>query len=374
MWHLIDSPRKTTVLATVAVLLSALPVVGATATNINVQLVRATNFFMGSTMDPVTGKFYTRDNLGLEDNGLARVYDSAADYQDDVSSGSVQLGGDGFWGTYFAVRDGKFYGRAGVVKASFPSMPWPIDSSVARWDAVTGERELDVASIPNMGGINGDHTFDWGGFSAVNWMQDASDLYVMGKNLTGNVWQVNRMDADLNILETVTFSANRLGYAFVIGGHLFTGDSFNSSHMSNEIDLSTGTHTTVDINLIGLVGDTYMSNTFYDPNADTLYLFSAGSIYKVTNASDRVQNPPQEQIEALIQDVQELALHGMAGQAQLNAALDALAQDPPDIQGAIDALQAFINFVNAQSGKKIPAPQAEDFIAAAQAIIDSLSQ
>jgi hypothetical protein len=79
-------------------------------------------------------------------------------------------------------------------------------------------------------------------------------------------------------------------------------------------------------------------------------------------------------IEDLVQAIQELGLPGMAGQAQLNAALDALAQDPPDIQGAIGALQGFINFVNAQSGKKIPVQEAGDLMHAAQAIIDGLSQ
>ncbi len=64
---------------------------------------------------------------------------------------------------------------------------------------------------------------------------------------------------------------------------------------------------------------------------------------------------------------------GTAGQAQLNAALNALAQDPPNIQSAINALQAFINFVNAQSGKQIPFPKADRLIDAAQAIIDDLS-
>ncbi len=75
----------------------------------------------------------------------------------------------------------------------------------------------------------------------------------------------------------------------------------------------------------------------------------------------------------LIQDVQALGLPGRAGQAQLSAALDALAQDPPDIQGAIDALQDFINFVNAQSGKLIPFEDADDLINDAQVTIDLLT-
>jgi hypothetical protein len=83
----------------------------------------------------------------------------------------------------------------------------------------------------------------------------------------------------------------------------------------------------------------------------------------------RVGLSPNELIEELIDDVEDLGLPGMGGQAQLRAALKALERDPPDIQGAIDALQAFINFVNAQAGKKIPLADAEQLIDDAQVII-----
>ncbi len=262
---------------TMAVSVSLTTTALAATTNINVQFVRmAPSFFMATTMDPSTGKFYTRVNFGGGNNGLLTVYDTAADYESDVSSGTVQLAGGGFWGTYFAARGGKIYGRASR-----------FGSSVARWDAVTGTRELDVASIPNMGGTNFRHTFNWGGFSGVNWMQDGNNLILMGKNLSGSVWQVNRMDAALGIVQTVTINADSLGYGFVINGHLFTGDSYNSNHVGNQVNVGDGTQTAVDIDLLALIGSIYMSNTFFNPASDTLYLHSSGLIYKVTDAANK---------------------------------------------------------------------------------------
>jgi len=76
-------------------------------------------------------------------------------------------------------------------------------------------------------------------------------------------------------------------------------------------------------------------------------------------------------IQGLLQDVLNLGLRGNGGQAQLDAALDALAQDPADIQGAINTLLDFINWVNAQRDKKVTVQEADSLIEAAQVIIDS---
>ena len=76
---------------------------------------------------------------------------------------------------------------------------------------------------------------------------------------------------------------------------------------------------------------------------------------------------------ALLQGVQALGFPGNSGEAKVGSVLDALGQSPPDIQGAIDALNDFINLVNAQSGKKIPFAIADQLIDDAQAIIDLLT-
>jgi hypothetical protein len=79
-----------------------------------------------------------------------------------------------------------------------------------------------------------------------------------------------------------------------------------------------------------------------------------------------------EEIEDLIEILIDLDFNGRGGLAQLEAALRALNEDPPDIDETIDTLGAFINFVQAQNGKKIPADVADELIEEAQAIIDSL--
>jgi hypothetical protein len=80
----------------------------------------------------------------------------------------------------------------------------------------------------------------------------------------------------------------------------------------------------------------------------------------------------EESIELLVEAVIEVGLPGKAGQAQLNAALGALEEVPPDIEAAIAALGDFINFIEAQRGKKIPVEDADDLIETALAIIGTL--
>ena len=72
--------------------------------------------------------------------------------------------------------------------------------------------------------------------------------------------------------------------------------------------------------------------------------FSLVQAHEESRFRPRARSSGYSDRRKLIQDVQAPGLPGMAGQAQLNAALNALAQDPPDIQAAINALQAFINW------------------------------
>ena len=75
-------------------------------------------------------------------------------------------------------------------------------------DANTGSILETRASIPGMGGSNGAHTFNWGGFSGVNWMNNSTGLYLMGRNSAGTDWQINTMTpGDLStIASTATFT------------------------------------------------------------------------------------------------------------------------------------------------------------------------
>lgn len=87
----------------------------------------------------------------------------------------------------------------------------------------------------------------------------------------------------------------------------------------------------------------------------------------------RFTRTPVEQIEDLEDFVLTLDIHhGTENSllAKLNAARAAL--DAGDTEAAIGSLQAFINHVKAQRGKKIDPEEADDLIAAAEAIIDAL--
>jgi hypothetical protein len=86
---------------------------------------------------------------------------------------------------------------------------------------------------------------------------------------------------------------------------------------------------------------------------------------------------PVELWDLLAQDVTYLKLqHGIENSllAKLDAAIQKLDDDNDNNDlAAINSLQAFINAVEAQSGKKISEEDVDDLIAAAQQIIDLLS-
>ncbi|MHC4158568.1 MAG: FIMAH domain-containing protein, partial [Planctomycetota bacterium] len=86
---------------------------------------------------------------------------------------------------------------------------------------------------------------------------------------------------------------------------------------------------------------------------------------------------PTELIAELLEDVRDLGLPGgieNSLMAKLNAALASLEDENENNDiAAINTLGAFINAVEAQRGKKIPEAEADALIAAAQQIIDLLS-
>jgi hypothetical protein len=85
---------------------------------------------------------------------------------------------------------------------------------------------------------------------------------------------------------------------------------------------------------------------------------------------------PLELLTQLIQNVAGLNLHhGIENSlmVKLNGAWQNLTDPNPENDGAaINQLQAFVNQVEAQSGKKITAADAENLVASAQAIIEAL--
>ena len=114
-----------------------------------------------------------------------------------------------------------------------------------------------------------------------------------------------------------------------------------------------------------------------DPNGDEIPEFAGYDLAFDMTFSSSGPPEPAVQLGALVDLVVGLNLQqGIANSldAKLDSALNALddINENNDI-AAINSLQAFINAVEAQRGNKITTEQADELIAAAQAIIDCLS-
>jgi sugar lactone lactonase YvrE len=242
------------------------------------------NVFYGFSMDPVTGYYYARASFGpCCGSGSVNTYPGPAALAANTPSSTVALANGGFYGTYFAVQNGVLFGR--------------LDSSssaVSSWNATTGA-SISSSTIPNMCGGNFSCTFDWGGLSGVNWMQDSTGLYVLGRD-DSNGWQVDLMNTDLSVANTkfIYPANNELGYGVFIKGHLFTADAYNADTITSDFNFQTGVDQAVSYTLAGIgsgqgVGY-YFSNAFYDPTIDRLYIWNTvdSVLYSADNASQQL--------------------------------------------------------------------------------------
>jgi 6-phosphogluconolactonase (cycloisomerase 2 family) len=132
----------------------------------------------------------------------------------------------------------------------------------------------------------------------VNWLQDATGMYVLGRNAVGNDWQLNQMDQNLNILNTVTFTPADpgLGYAFLINGSLFLGNNYNSNQVSQVVNAATGAISNVNFSLDGLgAGGVYLSDFAYDADSGRLFAFNTNNrtLYVADNAATQFGVAPQ---------------------------------------------------------------------------------
>lgn len=238
---------------------------------VTVTLTTASSLVTGHysfAMDPITGKFYGSSNH--TNHSVVNVYNNASAFASNTISSSLNLSSL-YYNTYAVAYNGKLYARASTS-----------DVSVGKWDLTTGTREATKLPFTNMS----TDVFNWGGYSTVNWFYDGSSMYVLGKNTSGTSWQLNRMDTDLNVLETKSFTAGTLGYAIMLNGKMFTSTSYNSNTIDKVFDFATGTYTSVSYSLSGSSG-AYWGDTFFDSTTDTIYMNSvdASRVYKINNAS-----------------------------------------------------------------------------------------
>jgi hypothetical protein len=260
--------------------------VGATA--IATQFVRAAPYYWGGVaFDSVTGDVYELPGYA---NGYGRtgntftVYSSIAQFEAGTPSGSVATSSN-TWGTYAVANGGELYARTA---SAFDGSGFPIDAQTTEFSAITGSA-IQTVNPPNLGGVNGPDSFDWGGFSAVDALSDGNRLYVVSHTASGapGDWTIDTYDFGLNLLDTsqVTLAIGQPGFAFAIDGALFFGDDYNSGHISSRVDPISGALTAVDFTLGPFFSGTYLSDTAYSAATDTLYLVSAGNYYKVEDAS-----------------------------------------------------------------------------------------
>lgn len=233
----------------------------------------------GVAVDSVTGVSY--EVQGYSGSTTLQRYGSAGQLETGSGASSASFA-PGLWGTYLAAHDGSLYGRTGGAAGT----------SISRVDGST----VTTVAVPGMGGINGGDTFDWGGYSGVNVMNDGQHLYVVGGDASTTQWRVATYDYDLNLLSNVLFNISisgcsggtNPGFGFAIDGRIFLGNDYCGGAISASVDAATGTVTAVDYTLTGIgAGSAYITNTSYDALSDTLYAMnlSTRGLYKIDNAA-----------------------------------------------------------------------------------------
>lgn len=185
-----------------------------------------------------------------------------------------------------------------------------------------------------------------------------------------------------NTLRDNTVSYND-PYGLVLGFDSSDSTIFNNNFIENYLQISVDASSTGNLfNMDKPTGGNYWSDHM-DPDAngdgivDVPYAFSGGpDNLPWTQADGWLVRTPQEQIAQIIVDVLDLNLQ-QGIENGLDVKLDAASRALDDLSehndvAAINALQAFINAVQAQSDSKIPQADAAALIAKAQKIIDCL--
>lgn len=247
---------------------------------LKVEKVReAKTDFLALAIDSKTGAFYTRMGYGFEGPEV-QMYKNAEAFQAGEISEILKLDGTMIAGTYMTASGGQLYGRIFDGKGDGG---YPEASVFGRWDLATGQLNAK-AEMPGMGGRNGSDTFNWGGFSALNSMEDQTGRYVMGTE-GGGTWVVLKLGDDLSVLDARKFEAGSLGWAYMKKGQVFMSDSHDSNRIGQVFDFESGTMKKASYELIGFgqVGDketkdgekartgVYLSMTSYDAKNDTVY-------------------------------------------------------------------------------------------------------
>ena len=120
-------------------------------------------------------------------------------------------------------------------------------------------------------------------------------------------------------------------------------------------------------------GGLVLASGLTDPSVGDVVSLSVSSTERDLNVSANLVTTPPPTIADLIDSVEALDLHGGIENGLLKKLTTAQRNlDAGDLAGACDKLASFIDQVQAQSGKKIDADDADDLIADAEAVRESL--
>lgn len=274
--------RRFTSTLTLLIVALALGLVSAQGTNLPLTLVRnqIVGAQSGGAVDPVSGAYVEKS--GYDANTTYSIFANRAAFEAGTPGTTLTLDGGPGFGTYDGLLNGKLYGRStnGDVSTT--------ETEVRRWNASTGATELILNSVPGMNGTNRVGSFNWGGYSGVNVLNDDGQLYILGVNSAGTAWELVKLNADLTIASTLAIAIPPTqGYAFIVKGQLFFGSSYDSKSITTRVNIATGAVSTVSHSFTGGSGSPYITNTFYDAAADCIYLYDNrdGKLYRADGAA-----------------------------------------------------------------------------------------
>ncbi len=309
--------------------------------------------------------------------------DSANDFFGTSVSAAGDVNADGFddliVGAHFDDNNGSDSGSARVFSGLDGSILYTFDGDSAGDEfgrSVSGAGDVNADGFADLivGAYMDDNNASNSGSARVLSGHDGSTLYMFDGDSADDGFGFSVSGAD---------DVNADGFADLIVGALLddnNGISSGSSRVFSGLDGSV-LHTLNGDSAEDRFGRSVSGAG--DINADGYADLIVGAYLDDNNGTDsgsaRVISSfvgPRTLLEIVLRDVLELDLHtGIENSlnAKLDAALTVLNDNSVNNdQAAINSLQAFINAVKAQSGKKIDVLDAADLIASAQAIIDLL--
>jgi hypothetical protein len=167
--------------------------------------------------------------------------------------------------TYHAALNGYiYYNQAGT-------------STMVRALASTGVA-VNTAPLAGAGHTNQSH-FNWGGYSDIAFYTDTGNLvYVLYAPLGGNM-TISRIDPVSLALQqtwTVPRPKTNTGYAFVVNGTFYFGQTYSDPAIGMTYSLATSTYDTTYVNSLSPVSGDYITAMYWDPGSKNLLEQSNG--------------------------------------------------------------------------------------------------